>query len=250
MAAISYKWKSGKDEHVLEMVRVEGTNGRPYRFGEGDQTRLIEVPEFWLATVTVTQALWLHVMGNGNNPAVGRGPQRPLENVSWDTIVRPGGFFTRINESHIRTEMLAQTPWSSAVFRLPSETEWEYAARGGPYWQDAYRYSGSDDIDRVAWYDRKDGDHTHEVAQKLPNQLGIFDMSGNVWEWCQDIFTQDVQQIPDDGSAFVGEGDERVLRGGCFHNWPMHCTVSKRYQIAHDFHDGCIGFRIALAPEH
>jgi sulfatase modifying factor 1 len=99
----------------------------------------------------------------------------------------------------------------------------------------------------VAWYDRRDGDHTHDVAQKQPNQLGLFDLSGNIWEWCQDSFTRDVMQIPDDGSAFVREVDERVLRGGCFHNWAMHCTVFKRYEIAHDAHDGCIGFRIALS---
>lgn len=248
MNKITYKWTSAHGEHVLELVRFEGTNGRPYRFGDGDQTRLVEVPGFWLATVTVTQALWLHVMGHGNNPAVGRGPQRPLENASWDRILKPGGFLARINDSPIRTQMLAQTPLPSGAFRLPSETEWEYAARGGPHWQDGFRYSGSNDIDLVAWYDRKHGDHTHDVARKQPNQLGLFDMSGNVWEWCQDTFTRDVQRIPLDGSAFGGEGDERVLRGGCFHNWAMHCTVFKRYEIGRQFHDGCIGFRLAFSP--
>lgn len=249
MATISYRWTSDHGEHVLDLVRVEGTNGRPYRFGDGDQTRMVDVPEFWLATVTVTQALWQHVMGD--NPAVGRGEQRPLENVSWDALMQPGGFFANINSSPIRTKLLAQASLPAGLFRLPTETEWEYAARGGPHWQEGFRYSGSNDIDLVAWYDRKAGDHTHDVAQKLPNQLGLFDMSGNVWEWCQDSFTRDVKQIPDDGSAFVGEADERVLRGGCFHNWAMHCTVFKRYEIARDAHDGCIGFRIAFssAPE-
>jgi formylglycine-generating enzyme required for sulfatase activity len=72
-------------------------------------------------------------------------------------------------------------------------------------------------------------------------------MSGNIWEWCQDSFTRDVQRIPDDGSAFAGEAEERVLRGGCFHNWAMHCTVFERYEIGHDCHDGCIGFSLALS---
>jgi formylglycine-generating enzyme required for sulfatase activity len=245
MATISYKWTSDQGDHALDLVRVEGTNGHPYRFGEGDQTRLVEVPQFSLATVPVTQALYRHVMGD--NPALGRGPQRPLENVSWDMIVQPGGFLARINESPIRTQLLTQASLPAGKFRLPSETEWEYAARGGPHWHDGFRYSGSNDIDLVAWYDRKWGDYTHEVAQKQPNQLGLFDMSGNVWEWCQDSFTRDVQQIPDDGSAFVGEADERILRGGCFHNWAMHCTVFKRYEIGHRFHDGCIGFRLAFS---
>jgi formylglycine-generating enzyme required for sulfatase activity len=245
MTRISYKWTADQGEHVLDLVRVESTDGRPYRFGNGDQMRSVEVQEFWLATVTVTQALWQHVMGQ--NPSLGRGKNRPLENVSWDSIVQPGGFLARINESPIKTQMLAQASLSGAVFRLPSETEWEYAARGGPHWQDGFRYSGSNDIDLVAWYDRKWGDHTHEVAQKQPNQLGLFDMSGNVWEWCQDTFTRDVQRIPGDGSAFGARGDERVLREGCFHNWAMHCTVFKRYEIGHQFHDACIGFRLALS---
>ncbi len=72
-------------------------------------------------------------------------------------------------------------------------------------------------------------------------------MSGNVWEWCQDAFTDDVSAIPADGTAVVTAANERVLRGGCFHNWAVHCTVSKRYQIGREFHDGCIGLRLVLA---
>jgi formylglycine-generating enzyme required for sulfatase activity len=72
-------------------------------------------------------------------------------------------------------------------------------------------------------------------------------MSGNIWEWCQDAYTPNINDIPSDGSAFPGPADERVLRGGCFHNWAIHCTVSKRYEIASDYHDGCIGFRLAAS---
>jgi formylglycine-generating enzyme required for sulfatase activity len=74
-------------------------------------------------------------------------------------------------------------------------------------------------------------------------------MSGNVWEWCHDTYTDDVNSIPSDGRPFVDQGNERVLRGGCFHNWAIHCTVSKRYQIDRNYHDGCIGFRLALSAE-
>jgi formylglycine-generating enzyme required for sulfatase activity len=73
-------------------------------------------------------------------------------------------------------------------------------------------------------------------------------MSGNVWEWCQDVYTSDVNNIPLDGTPYAGPCDERVLRGGCFHNWAIHCTVSKRYQIESKYKDGCIGFRLVFDP--
>jgi sulfatase modifying factor 1 len=246
-STISYRWKLRDADHSLEMVHVEGTHGRPYLFGEGQAARPIEVRDFYVATVPVTQALWTRVMGAENNPSVNGGMNLPLENVSWDDILWQDGFLQRINASEIRTHLSAQASLSDGRFRLPSEAEWEYAARGGPHWRDGFRFSGGNDIDAVAWYDRKGGDHTQEVARKAPNQLGIYDISGNVWEWCQDVYTEDVQKIPADGSAFAGDADQRVLRGGCFHNWAVHCTVSKRYQIERQYHDGCIGFRLVLA---
>lgn len=247
MRTVGYRWRSSDADHALEMVHVEGTNGHPYTLGEGKDTRAIEVRSFIIATVPAIHALWTHVMGADNNPSIGRRNELPVENVSWDDVTGPAGFLDRINASDIRTQMVAQVSGPEAAFRLPTETEWEYAARGGPHWRDGFRFSGSNDIDLVAWYDRKGGDQTHEVAQKAPNQLGIYDMSGNVWEWCQDSFSRDVSTIPEDGSAFAGDGAERLLRGGCFHNWAIHCTVSKRYQIERDYHDGCIGLRLVFA---
>lgn len=247
MPSLNYTWNSDDTGHTFELVYVEGTNGSPYVFGEGTARAEIEVPAFFIGTVPVTQALWTHVAGTNSNPAAHRGLALPVENVSWDTITQTGGFLDLINESGLRKEVLAQLPAGKGVFRLPSETEWEYAARGGPYWGDGFRFSGSNDIDAVAWYDRRHGDHTQPVAQKAPNRLGLYDMSGNVWEWCHDLFTSNVAAIPRDGTPLVGPGDERGLRGGCFHNWAIHCTVSKRYQIERQYCDGCIGFRLVLS---
>ena len=241
-----YEWADADGGHTLEMVLVRGTYGRPYPFGEPSAARQVEVGDFLIATVPVTQALWMHVMGAGSNPAIHRGPDLPLENISWDMVTRWGGFLDRINDSPARPAIAAGATARDAAFRLPSETEWEYAARGGTHWPDSFAYSGGDDVDAVAWYDRRHGDWTQPVGGKAANQLGVRDMSGNVWEWCQDVFTPDLDLVPRDGTPFLGDGDERVLRGGCFHNWAIHCTVWKRYHIARDYHDGCIGLRLTM----
>ncbi|MEO7521091.1 MAG: formylglycine-generating enzyme family protein, partial [Gemmatimonas sp.] len=158
-------------------------------------------------------------------------------------------YLERLNASGLLRSLTGARVPTRSAFRLPSETEWEYAARGGPHWQDGFRFSGSDDIDTVAWYDRKHGDHPQPVASRAPNQLGLHDMCGNLWEWCQDVSTHDVHAIPADGSPRTGPGELQSLRGGCFHNWSEHCTVFKRYEIERDYHDGCIGFRVVLAPD-
>jgi formylglycine-generating enzyme required for sulfatase activity len=243
--SVTYRWQSNDGDHSIELVRVPGTGDRPFSFGEGNETRDIEVAEFFIATVPVTQALWTHVMGEGSNPAHHQGFDKPVENVSWDEITAPESFLHWINTSAVRAALAGPLP--GAVFRLPSEAEWEYAARGGSQWADGFRFSGSDDIDAVAWYKENSGDQTHDVRQKAANQLGLYDMCGNVWEWCQDGFTRDVNEIPADGRPFIGPGGQRILRGGCFHNGAIHCTVSKRYEIERMYGDPCIGFRLVLS---
>jgi sulfatase modifying factor 1 len=246
---MKYIWRLDGIEHALELVSVEGTNGQPFLFGEEGATRPIDVPSFLIATTPVTQALWAHVTGSLGDQSTPDDDRYPAINVSWNDLTQDGGFLDRINGSRIRSEVAEQVPsGADMAFRLPSETEWEYAARGGREWRDGFAFSGGADIETVAWYQGNSGDRRHEVRQKAPNQLGAYDMSGNVWEWCQDSFTPDFEHIPVDGSAFGGPGNERVLRGGCFHNWAIHCTVSKRYEIGRTYADPCIGCRLVFAP--
>lgn len=245
MKSIRYQWATdGRQDHCV-FALVRGTHGDPYSFGDEPDSRSVEIDDFFIGTVPVTQSLWTHVMGADANPAVHRGAELPVENVSWVELTARGGFLDGLDRGPLRSAVLKSAP-RSGPFRLPSETEWEYAARGGPHWRDGTRFSGSEDIEAVAWYDRRHGDHTQPVGLKAPNQLGIYDMSGNVWEWCQDVFTPDMVRVPRDGTPFIGAGKERVLRGGCFHNWAAHCTVSKRYEIEQGYRDGCIGLRLVF----
>ncbi len=265
-------WEDLVETHVMEFVWVLGTQGAPYGFGNSDPRRMIEVDSFYIGTTAVTQAFWFYVMGE--TPSIHLDPRCPVENVSWENVTGASGFLDRLNSSNVLRAV--SDGYYGMRFRLPSESEWEYAARGGSDWRDDFAFSGSNDPDEVAWYGprwgrvdqayvdlhgwsagwylaneerKKQRRHTeiHPVGEKASNQLGLYDMSGNVWEWCQDVYSEDIDSIPKDGRPYLGSGNERVLRGGCHNNWDLHCHVSKRYAIQPDAHDGCIGFRLVLS---
>lgn len=228
--------------YTFPMIYVEGTNGSPYLFGVEPDKIEKNVSSFFISKFPVTQVLWEHLMGK--NPAYFKGETKPVEHVSYEDVLHENGFLDALNT----TNLIKDKPLTIVKFRLPSETEWEYAARGGVHWKDDFLFSGSNDITEVGWRDdRNKGTETHPVGEKKPNQLGIHDMCGNVWEWCEDYYQEDIAKIPTDGMPCKLEAEERVLRGGCHHNWAVHCTVSKRYAIVPDARDECIGFRIAAS---
>lgn len=237
--------KFEKINYVFPMIFVEGTNNKPFLFGTESDPQEVSIKDFFISKFTVTQILYEHI--TGYNPANNKGKDIPVECISYDDIVMENGFLSKIKSSNVVGKITRQLESTSLQFRLPSETEWEYAAKGGIHWANNFIYSGSNNIDEVAWYKDNSIDESEPVGQKKPNQLGIHDMSGNIWEWCEDYFNEDTNKIPKDGSPSFEKSSERVLRGGCFHNWAMHCTTTKRYQIMPEYKDPCIGFRLVLS---
>ena len=202
-----------------DIVMVHVTGGS-YSLGEGITAT---VGDFWIAQTEVTMGLWKAVMGSTPSSIYVPGMDYPASNVSWEMCQE---FITNLNELTGRT------------FRLPYESEWEYAAKGGRLTH-AYKYAGSDDIDQVAWYKENsvfDGFmydiYLQPVATKAPNELGLYDMSGNVEEWCHDY------------NGRVGE--YAVACGGNYLGKAEDCGVEHwtRYAISKKLYEG--GLRLAL----
>jgi formylglycine-generating enzyme required for sulfatase activity/predicted Ser/Thr protein kinase len=209
----------------FDMVEVEGGS---YQMGcddyeaDNDERPVHEesVLTFQIGKTEVTQALWRAVM-NGNNPGNFPGAGYPVVNVSWDDCMT---FVRKLNEL------------TGADFRLPTEAEWEYAARGGNL-SNGYRYSGSNSIGEVAWYVNNSDGERHAVAMKLPNELGLYDMTGNVWEWTSDLWCNDYNSDR--------TGTNRVFRGGGWDYDAKGCRVSSRFYSSPSHANAILGFRLA-----
>ena len=194
----------------------------------------VTVKDFYIGKYLVTQAQWRAVMGS--NPSSNKGCDNcPVENVSWNDVQE---FLKKLNTL------------TGQQFRLPSEAEWEYAARGGQQ-SKGYLYSGSNNLDDVGWFDKNSGAKTHPVGQKKPNELGLFDMSGNVWEWCEDDWHSNYDGAPTDGRAWVDNdrGTDRLRRGGSWHRDPPHCRAIIRGSNALTNRYKDVGFRLAHSAE-
>ena len=183
---------------------------------------------YYTGKTEVTQALWKAVMGD--NPSDFKGDNKPVECVSWDDCQT---FISKLNAA------------TGKNFRLPTEAEWEFAARGGNN-SKHYQYSGSNNLNDVAWYDGNSSNTTNEVASKQANELGIYDMSGNVWEWCSDwhgFYSSNHQYDP----AGPTSGSNRVYRGGSWNFYARRCRSSNRLNSTPGYRLSDLGLRLALS---
>ena len=187
----------------------------------------VQLTGFAIAKYEVTQGLWKQVMGN--NPSRFKGDDLPVENVTWDDVQV---FLQRLNAK------------TGKNYRLPTEAEWEYAARGGQQ-SGQTQFAGGSELETVAWCSSNSENSTHNVGTRQPNELGIYDMSGNVWEWCSDYYgqyTSDKQTNP----TGAKKGTARIVRGGCYAAIGRQCRVSGRKSLYQGGKDYMTGFRLAM----
>ncbi|MDR1043801.1 MAG: formylglycine-generating enzyme family protein [Candidatus Adiutrix sp.] len=199
---------------------------------EMPQHRVIISQPFYLGAYEVTQAQWTAVMGN--NPSKFKILSNPVEMVSWNDVQ---AFIQWLNakEGHNR-------------YRLPTEAEWEYAARAGT--TGAYSFGGDkDSLGRYAWYRDNSGEKTHSVGQKQPNALGLYDMHGNVWEWVQDWYGRNYSSSSVTDPKGPSSGTLRVARGGSWSDSARYCRAAYRSHDSPDGRGDDVGFRLALSPE-
>lgn len=221
----------------FKMIKVEGgtfgmgATSEQVSDAQGDEKPVhsVTLSHYYIGETEVTQELWQTVMGS--NPSYFSGDQKPVECVSWNDCQE---FITKLNK------------FTGKNFRLPTEAEWEYAARGGNK-SKGYKYSGSNTIGDVTWYSDNSFSTTHDVKTKSPNELGIYDMSGNVWEWCQDWFDSNYyNNSPQTNPAGPSSGSYRVRRGGSWNYSARFCRVSNRNYYYPDYKSFHYGFRLAL----
>ena len=220
----------------FKMVKVEGgtfqMGGTSEQGSDADDdeypVHLVTLSDYYIGQTQVTQELWEAVMGS--NPSYFKGDnQRPVENVSWNDCQE---FIEKLNRL------------TGKNFRLPTEAEWEYAARGGNKSR-GYKYSGSNNPDAVAWYYYNSGGKTHPVAQKQSNESGLYDMSGNVWEWCSDRYG-DYSSNSQTNPRGASSGGRRVQRGGSWISSERGVRVSNRGYDAPGSRNVDGGLRLAL----
>jgi len=211
----------------LKMVKVEGGTFEMSR-NDANTFHSVIVNDFYIGMYQITQKQWHEIMGN--NPSFSKGSDEfPVINVGWDDIQK---FIKNLNQN------------TNKDYRLPTNTEWEYAARGGNK-SKGYKYAGSDEFDKVGWNKENSVKNINPVGGKMPNELGLYDMSGNVWELCNDWYNNErpttYNRIE---NSYIYD---KVMRGGCWNSPLFECPIVYHKYIP--FAEICshnIGFRVAI----
>lgn len=217
----------------VSFVMIQVTGGTFKMGSDGSDSKIhdVRLSSYYIGQYPVTQALWNAVM-EGVNPSYFKGDTLPVEKVSWDDCLR---FIKKLNSM------------TGFDFRLPTEAEWEFAACGGLK-SKGTMYSGSDTLEEVGWYVGNSGEKTHPVGAKSQNELGIYDMSGNVWEWCQDWYDRSYySNSPSQNPQGPAIGSSRVFRGGSWDCPAGYCAVSCRNNYSPGNSFISLGFRLAFA---
>ena len=233
----------------FKMVKVKGGT---FMMGATDQddeasdrekpAHKVTLDDYYIAETQVTQALWQAVMGttiqkqaqqgDWSTDLKGVGDNNPMYYISWYDCQE---FIQKLNQL------------TGGTFALPTEAQWEFAARGGNF-SKGYKYAGSNNLGDVAWFGDNSNDETHPVAQKKANELGLYDMSGNVWEWCNDWFDEYYyQSSPERNPQGPTSGGDRVLRGGSWSDDAGDCLVSSRGDDFPGYRDYVSGMRLSLS---
>ena len=234
VGGVTFKMKKVDGGTFTMGATAEQSNGYEPNSDE-KPTHLVMLSDYWMGETEVTQALWYAVMGakptsrDSWSTDYGLGDNYPAYYVSLDDCQE---FITKLNQMTGKT------------FRLPTEAEWEFAARGGNKSQ-GYIFSGSNTIDDVAWYTENSSSTTHPVATKAPNELGIYDMSGNVYEWCQDWYG-DYGSGSQTNPTGPTTGSYRVFRGGGWYAYATYCRVANRDYTDPTYAYNDLGLRLAL----
>jgi len=222
----------------MEFAFVQGgcfQMGNTFGDGEPDEKPVHEVcvGDFYLGKYEVTQEQWQTVMGSNPSQFKGYGSNYPVEMVSWDDVQE---FISRLNQK------------SGKRFRLPTEAEWEYAARSGGKREKWPGTSREGKLGQYAWYDENSAGRTHRVGEKRPNGLGLYDMTGNVWEWCSDWYGENYyQSSPRNNPEGPGSGSYKVLRGGSWSPYPRDVRAAFRLRNAPTYRGDSSGFRLGVS---
>lgn len=241
-------------DSLFTMIAVEGgafdMGGESWNNNSSMPIHNVKLDSFWIGEYPVTQELWEVIMSKTHNFSYFKNRKRPVEKVSWQTIIDE--FLPKLN---LLTTGLRTTNGyndKKLFYRLPTEAEWEYTARGGNKSKN-YIYSVTEKLDEMGWHSENSHDETKPVGLKLPNELGIYDMIGNVWEWCHDWYDANYYEIcAKDGTttnptgADIGRG--RVLRGGSWSNTIQSLRPTCRSGNIHSYDNNNVGFRLVLSP--